>query len=849
MKGSHMMKYAPIPFWFLNHRLEEQELRRQLKLFKESGVSGFFMHPRAGLLTPYGSKGWFDMIEWIVREAKKLGLDAWLYDDDPFPIGAAGGILFYENPAFRAKRLAAKTFVPDENGLLSAELGQVHVLSAVAVHADDSGNLTDVVDVTSHIGVLRKQYHKTNWNSSYYCDWIRDVPNPHVRAETFFPELVLETTLSPGYKVIVCYAETVLTDDKHGFLPDNLNPLCVKRFIELTHEKYQERVGEEFSKTIPGIFTDEPSAGGILPWTDRLPEIFAQKNGYDLLENIFHVFGHFGERSRTVREDYWNTVSAIYEESFFGQISDWCKAKGLRLTGHVLSEEDPVSQVFNGAGVHSLMKFFDIPGFDIICSNLGNLERPALMAGAKLVSSAAHQQGKKQVLCEAFACNAFNFDYAGLLRITNWLFALGMTLIVPHGFYYSVDGNRKFDAGKSFFFQDPYFAEFPKYADYCSKTGKLLAEAPHESNTALVCPMSLFRRYLPAEEEKAFLLRSLYFRTVATLIANHIEFDIIDEDALSQCEVSGGEILCGQESFRTILCFAPTPVLHLDKKVHCFVISEHEDFDLTLLKSLAVRTEISGVNTENLLVNRKRVPEGTLLFIFNNSNLPSHFTIQENKNIYAFDSIESKYYKVRGEILLNGYDSIILILTDRQYECGLYENPAEIPKREYGWDLCPQWDYAVPGAVAQVDDWTVTIGDRLCGTFHFAGIRDIAGTELSYLIHPQQRPIFDKAPRVPSVYPVEARFCADFQLDDVDEPLYLLLEGSTLCGCYEIRINGHGLGSQKFQKRFVYDFTNIAADITPFVKRGRNEIEIRFHNANEFDGIYSSVYIMKENQI
>ena len=61
--------YAPTPFWFLNHRLEANELRRQLELMKKCGVSGFFIHPRAGLLTPYGSKEWFKMVSLIVEEA------------------------------------------------------------------------------------------------------------------------------------------------------------------------------------------------------------------------------------------------------------------------------------------------------------------------------------------------------------------------------------------------------------------------------------------------------------------------------------------------------------------------------------------------------------------------------------------------------------------------------------------------------------------------------------------------------------------------------------------------------------------------------------------------------------
>ena len=90
--------YRPAPFWFLNHKLEKEELKRQVKLMHEQGIHAFFMHPRAGLKTPYGSNEWFEMIGCIIEEAERLGMQAWLYDEDPFPSGPAGGRVFLDHP-------------------------------------------------------------------------------------------------------------------------------------------------------------------------------------------------------------------------------------------------------------------------------------------------------------------------------------------------------------------------------------------------------------------------------------------------------------------------------------------------------------------------------------------------------------------------------------------------------------------------------------------------------------------------------------------------------------------------------------------------------------------------------
>ena len=53
--------FRPAPFYFINDRLDREEIKIQLKLMKESGVSGFFIHPRSGNTEqPYGSRAWFE---------------------------------------------------------------------------------------------------------------------------------------------------------------------------------------------------------------------------------------------------------------------------------------------------------------------------------------------------------------------------------------------------------------------------------------------------------------------------------------------------------------------------------------------------------------------------------------------------------------------------------------------------------------------------------------------------------------------------------------------------------------------------------------------------------------------
>ena len=81
---------------------------------------------------------------------------------------------------------------------------------------------------------------------------------------------------------------------------NTLDKAAMDRFIEITYESYLRTVGEEFDKTVPAIFTDEPQfvhksalkfatdkSDVILPWTDDLPDTFkAAYEGEDILGGV-----------------------------------------------------------------------------------------------------------------------------------------------------------------------------------------------------------------------------------------------------------------------------------------------------------------------------------------------------------------------------------------------------------------------------------------------------------------------------------------------------------------------------------------------------------------------------------
>lgn len=84
-------EFRPIPFWSWNAELEETELIRQIHEMYHAGMGGFIMHARGGLKTKYLGKKWLDCINLCTREALKLGMLPYLYDENGWPSGFGDG--------------------------------------------------------------------------------------------------------------------------------------------------------------------------------------------------------------------------------------------------------------------------------------------------------------------------------------------------------------------------------------------------------------------------------------------------------------------------------------------------------------------------------------------------------------------------------------------------------------------------------------------------------------------------------------------------------------------------------------------------------------------------------------
>ena len=68
-----------------------EQVRDTLHDMADQKVMQVFVHPRPGLMTPYLSDDWFRLWKAALDEAERLDMNIWIYDENSYPSGFAGG--------------------------------------------------------------------------------------------------------------------------------------------------------------------------------------------------------------------------------------------------------------------------------------------------------------------------------------------------------------------------------------------------------------------------------------------------------------------------------------------------------------------------------------------------------------------------------------------------------------------------------------------------------------------------------------------------------------------------------------------------------------------------------------
>ena len=502
--------YRGKPFWAWNGPLEAEELRRQIRVFKGMGLGGGFMHSRVGLATPYLSEEWFDLIRACADEARKNDMEAWLYDEDRWPSGAAGGLVT-KDPEYRQRYLRMTIADPDAFEPTGEELG---LFLAASVNGNTASGIREID--SSGLGEVK------NGEKVLAFQRVLSDPSPWYNDQTYL---------------------------------DTLSEAAVAKFVEVTHEAYAGAVGEDFGPVMPGIFTDEPNhghlrlgeTGGDAPWTDTLPQVFRDRYGYDLMSHLPEIFLKIDDEDFSrVRRDYHDCLAYMFSYNFGKQIFDWCEKYGMLSTGHVLEEPTLRSQTAVVASAMRFYEFMQAPGIDILSGQTLTREggRPPELSTAKQCSSALDQFGFKWMLSELYGCTGWHFNFAEHKAVGDWQAALGVNLRCQHLSWYTMLGEAKRDYPASISFQSAWWRDYPVVEDYFARVNLMMTQGKAVRDVAVIHPIeSAWGVYYGGVQEPLNQLDRQFMGVQDILLEEHFDFDYVDEDILSRHGAVAGDTL------------------------------------------------------------------------------------------------------------------------------------------------------------------------------------------------------------------------------------------------------------------------------------------------------------------
>ena len=491
--------------------------------------------------------------------AKSIGLSVWIYDEQYYPSGSAGGFTLKDHPELQALGLVEVEKQRTTDGRtpirVASPYGHSELKYAIAVPIKndeyDYDHVLDISDKKDLSGGLCAYLPTGEW--CVKCYFYR----------TVFDHTTLAQALRTSRRAVNIF-----------------DARTMDRFFDVTFKNgYMKHFKEKLGNTVDAVFTDEPSypeysyhtshakegmkflshlktKAGIITysvrdeedidlviypyiiWAEDLPLRYAEAYEEDLIPLLPHLFNKT-EKSVATRVKFYTLLSKMAGEGFVAQYHDRLQNEGVKLSGHYLYEERPDHHpIFFGDIIDHLSRF-SIPG----CDNLrSNPEALRYGTACKIASSAAHLTNKELVMIEA--SNMLDQDQDITLEkmkgALSMMFAHGVNLITS---YYGED-----------ILSPEQMAEF---ADYAAKLSSLFDGGKYKIDTLL---------YYPYEQICGFTepFRKDFCRDFDTLALNEcakilmqsqIGFDIINKGFLLRSKIEDGALLLenGQTVKRLVL--------------------------------------------------------------------------------------------------------------------------------------------------------------------------------------------------------------------------------------------------------------------------------------------------------
>ncbi len=591
-------EYGSAPLWVWHTRVTKRIIDSMMYEFKKNAFGGVMVHPRPGLITEYLSKDWFDLFQYTVKKGKELNLNVWIYDENSYPSGFAGGNVPDQMPESynqgQMLHLTKATVLP------------LNTANIFVCLKEENGTFTDITSSLDQEKDKQGKYYL--FNKEYYGKQ--------------------EGTVGPaGFSYVDLMVKGV-----------------TEKFIAITMKGYEKVTGNEFGKTIPGIFSDEPSiptwGAGNIRWTPDLFSTFKQKWGYDLQPNLPSLFEETGDWKKN-RHHYQQILLQLFIDRWSKPMYRYTEKSNLKWTGHYWEHDWPHPQ--EGPDNMAMYAWHHQPGIDMLFNQFDEKSPHAQFGNIRSVkelASVGNQLDKKRKLSETYGGGGWELTFKDMKRLGDWEFVLGVNFLNQHLSMMTLTGARKYDYPQSFSYHNPCWPYYRYLNEYFTRLSFALSHGKQQNNILILEPTTSAWMYSSPggkEHQRLTEIGNSFQAFITTLEKAQVEYDLGSEDIIKDHgKISDGKFVIGQRAYTTVV-----------------IPPGMENIDLPTFKLLTAYADEGGkiIQFEKLQTMNGVVQHGA-----------AHFNNQKN-NVLQFNAlteelINKHFQSTDFQISGNGSDSI-----------------------------------------------------------------------------------------------------------------------------------------------------------------------------------------------
>ncbi|HOU31479.1 MAG TPA: glycosyl hydrolase [Bacteroidales bacterium] len=512
-------EYTTAPFFVWNGEITQAEIDNFMDEFYRQGIKQVFVHPRPGLITEYLSDEWFELFRYTVDRGKELGMKVWIYDENSYPSGFAGGHVPANMPESynqgQGLRMTRVETLPD-----TADKFFIILKEENGVFTDITSSYQTEMGKTGKYCLFRKTFHSPS-------EWYG------------------------GFSYV-----------------DLLYPGVTQKFIELTMQGYEKIAGEEFGKTIPGTFTDEPhihTSGGIR-YTPDLFDVFLKMWNYDLKTALPSLFEQTGDWKK-VRHNYTCTLLQMFIDRWAKPWKEYCDSAGLKFTGHYWEHEWP--KMHHGGDNMAMYAWHQVPGIDMLFNQWNDTSSTAQFGNVRSVkelASAANQAGWNRKLSETYGGSGWDLTFTEMKRNGDWEYALGVNLMNQHLTFFTMAGARKYDYPPTFDYHEPWWNNYKLLADHYARLSLALSSGRQINEILVIEPTTttwMYDSYLKPDPYRD-VIGQTFQKFITKLEKQQVEYDLGSENIIKDLgSVKKGKFVVGNCAYKTVVIPPLTENLNL----------------------------------------------------------------------------------------------------------------------------------------------------------------------------------------------------------------------------------------------------------------------------------------------